>query len=55
MGLLHFNMPDFSQETMNVNHETVDMNSRDGDNYYMFLLNMGIENHDLAGGGAMYN
>jgi hypothetical protein len=52
VGLFHFNMPDFSQETMNVNHETVDMDSRDGD--YMFLLNMGIQNQDIAEGNGMY-
>ncbi|KAF3341192.1 NAC domain-containing protein 21/22-like protein [Carex littledalei] len=53
MGLLHFNEPDhIPQETMNqISPETVDMDSRDGD-YYMFLLNMGIENQDLVGGGA---
>jgi hypothetical protein len=52
MGLLHSNMHDFSLETMNVNHETVDMDSRDGD--YMFLLNMGIWNQDIAGEAATY-
>lgn len=58
MGLLHFNVNGpldhhIPQETMNnlISPETVDMDSRDGD-YYMFLLNMGIENQDLVGGGA---
>ncbi|KAJ3691487.1 hypothetical protein LUZ61_020651 [Rhynchospora tenuis] len=50
MGLLHYNIPDIPQEMMNINHETVDMDYRDGD-YYMLLLEMGRENQDLVGGG----
>ncbi|KAJ4776315.1 NAC domain-containing protein 100 [Rhynchospora pubera] len=50
MGLLHYNIPDIPQETMNINHETVDMDYRDGD-YYMLLLDMGRGNRDLVGGG----
>lgn len=51
MGLLHFNGPLDHHIHIPHGQETVDMDSRDGD-YYMFLLNMGIENQDLVGGGA---